>query len=73
LTTVARRLHPADSGWLVTGKALALRLWQQVEPGETKPERSREYKILETFTALEATAPPGHIHDRDQAPTEQTG
>jgi quercetin dioxygenase-like cupin family protein len=97
--------------YLVTGKALSLRLWQQVEPGETKPERSREYetagyviagraelhlegqvihldpgdswlvpqgashtyKILETFTALEATAPPGHLHDRDQAPTEQTG
>jgi hypothetical protein len=34
---------------------------------------SHTYKILETFTALEATAPPGHLHDRDQAPTEQTG
>lgn len=25
------------------------------------------YKILEPFTAVEATSPPAHIHDRDQA------
>src|SRR5687767_2471790 len=27
------------------------------------------YRILETFTAVEATCPPGHVHDRDEPPT----
>ena len=25
------------------------------------------YQILETFTAVEATSPPAHVHDRDHA------
>ncbi len=26
------------------------------------------YRIFETFTAVEATSPPAHVHDRDQPP-----
>jgi quercetin dioxygenase-like cupin family protein len=89
--------------YLASGKGLAMRLWQDQEPSEPKPEASRDYetvgyvisgraelhlegqmvllepgdswlvppgarhtyKILETFTAVEATHPPAHIHDRD--------
>ena len=28
---------------------------------------SHTYKILESFTAVEATSPPAHVHDRDKA------
>lgn len=28
---------------------------------------SHTYKILETFTAVEATSPPAQVHERDQA------
>ena len=93
--------------YLVTGTALALRLWEEMAPAELKPERTREYetagyviagraelhlegqvihlqqgdswlvprgashayKILEPFTAVEATAPPAHVHDRDDPPS----
>jgi mannose-6-phosphate isomerase-like protein (cupin superfamily) len=27
------------------------------------------YRILEPFTAVEATSPPGQVHDRDELPT----
>ena len=91
--------------YLASGKSLAMRLWENEEPGDAKPEVSREYetvgfvisgraelhlegqmvlletgdswvvpngashtyKILESFTAVEATHPPAHIHGRDEA------
>ncbi len=90
--------------YLSSGKSLSMRLWEEVEPGEPKPETSREYetvgyvirgraelqlegqtvllepgdswvvpkgsshtyKILESFTAVEATHPPAHAHGRDE-------
>lgn len=89
--------------YLAMGKKVAMRLWQNEQPGEAKPEVQREYetvgyviagmaelhmegqvvllkpgnswivpegaphtyKILEPFTAVEATSPPAAIHGRD--------
>jgi quercetin dioxygenase-like cupin family protein len=28
-----------------------------------------QYRILESFTGIEATSPPSHLHGRDQAPS----
>ncbi len=91
--------------YLASGVTLSMRLWTDEEPGDTKPEVSREYetvgyvlkgsaelvlegqtlllnagdswvvpkgakhtyRIKETFSAVEATSPPAHIHDRDHA------
>ena len=89
--------------YLASGVSVAMRLWENQEPGDDKPERKREYetvgyvisgkaelhlegqvlilekgdswvvpkgakhtyKILENFTAVEATSPPAHAHGRD--------
>lgn len=87
---------------LVTGKALAMRLWKLdagqgaetvrdyetiglvlegkaelrlegqkvlLDPGDSwlVPKDARHsYRILERFTAVEATCPPAHLHGRDQ-------
>jgi quercetin dioxygenase-like cupin family protein len=91
--------------YLASGVNIAMRLWENVEPGDPKPEERRQYdtvgyvisgraelhiegqlallepgdswvvpkdashtyKILETFTAVEATHPPAHAHGRDEA------
>ncbi len=91
--------------YLASGKSLAMRLWENQEPGNDKPEARRDYetvgyvikgraelhlegqmvllekgdswvvpngaahtyKILESFTAVEATHPPAHVHGRDEA------
>ena len=91
--------------YLVAGKHLAMRLWSKEQPGEPKPNVSREYetvgyvlegkaelhlenqkvilevgdswlvpanashtyKILETFSAIEATSPPARVDERDAA------
>src|SRR5688572_19458379 len=91
--------------YLAAGISLAMRLWEDVQPGPEKPLRSRPYetigyvlagraelhledqivllepgdswvvpkeanhtyKVLESFTAVEATHPPAHVHDRDHA------
>ena len=91
--------------YLASGVTLSMRLWTDEEPGDTKPEVTREYetvgyvikgraelhlegqtlllnpgdswvvpkgakhtyRINETFSAVEATSPPAHIHDRDHA------
>ena len=91
--------------YLASGVTISMRLWSDEEPGEPKPEVSREYetvgyvlkgsaelllegqtlllnagdswvvpkgakhtyRIKETFSAVEATSPPAHIHDRDHA------
>ncbi len=90
--------------YLANGKNVAMRLWKDEQPGESKPPVSRDYetvgyvisgraelhsegqmvllepgdswvvpkgashtyKLLEAFTAVEATYPPAHIHDRDK-------
>ena len=90
--------------YLASGISLAMRLWEDEQPGEPKPpsERSYEtvgyviqgraelhiegqmvvlepgdswvvpkgsshtYKILEPFTAVEATHPPAQVHGRDE-------
>ena len=90
--------------YLASGKSLAMRLWEDEQPGDDKPEEKRDYetvgyvikgraelhiegqmvllergdswvvpkdashayKILESFTAVEATHPPAHIHGRDE-------
>ena len=89
--------------YLASGKHVAMRLWEEQEPGEAKePVRrdyetvgfvirgraeldlagqrvmlepgnswvvprgaSHSYRILESFTAVEATSPPAQAHGRD--------
>ena len=91
--------------YLASGVQVGMRLWDEVEPGEPKALRRRDYetvgyviagraelecegqtvalgpgdswvvprgaehtyRVLETFTAVEATAPPAHAHGRDEA------
>ena len=90
--------------YLASGKTVSMRLWENEQPGESKPEAKRDYetvgyvvkgraelhlegqmvlletgdswvvpkgashsyKILEPFTAVEATSPPGQVHGRDE-------
>lgn len=90
--------------YLASGINVAMRLWENEEPGETKEPSKRDYetvgyvikgraelhvegqmvllekgdswvvpknashtyKILETFSAVEATSPPAHAHGRDE-------
>jgi quercetin dioxygenase-like cupin family protein len=90
--------------YLASGVQVAMRLWENQEPGSDIKEHTREYetvgyvvrgraelhlegqmlllekgdswvvpkgarhtyKILETFTAVEATSPPAHAHGRDE-------
>jgi quercetin dioxygenase-like cupin family protein len=90
--------------YLASGKSLAMRMWEDEQPGEPKPDARREYetvgfvikgraelhiegqmvlleqgdswvvpkgaahtyRILESFTAVEATHPPAHVHGRDE-------
>ena len=94
----------AGQKYLAMGKTISMRLWENEQPGEAKPEVQREYetvgyviqgvaelhmegqivilkpgnswivpkgsshtyKILEPFTAVEATSPPAAIHGRDE-------
>jgi quercetin dioxygenase-like cupin family protein len=94
---------PMGQKYLASGVQLAMRLWEDEEPGEGK-EATRDYetvgyvvkgraelrlegqmvllepgnswvvprgakhsyRILETFTAVEATSPPAHAHGRDE-------
>jgi len=63
-------------GYVISGRA-ELHIEGQVvdlEPGDSwiVPKGSRHsYKILEAFTALEATTPPAEVHGRDKS--EQAG
>jgi quercetin dioxygenase-like cupin family protein len=58
-------------GYVISGRA-ELELEGQtvmLEPGDswTVPEgASHSYRILEAFTAVEATSPPAHAHGRDE-------
>ncbi len=61
-------------GYVLSGRA-ELHIEGQLvvlSPGDcyVVPKGARHaYRILEAFTAIEATCPPGHVHDRDQPPT----
>lgn len=93
----------AGQKYLAMGKKISMRLWENEQPGEAKPEVQRAYetvgyviqgtaelhmegqvvllkpgnswivpegaphtyKILEPFTAVEATTPPATVHGRD--------
>ncbi|OKH39666.1 cupin [[Phormidium ambiguum] IAM M-71] len=90
--------------YLASGKSLAMRLWEDEQPSDAKPEAQRDYetvgyvikgraelhiegqlvvlepgsswvvpkgathsyKILESFTAVEATSPPAQVNGRDE-------
>ena len=90
--------------YLASGTHIAMRLWEDEQPGEAKPLATRDYetvnyviggraelhiegqmvllgpgdswavprgashtyKILEPFTAIEATSPPAFAHGRDK-------
>lgn len=90
--------------YLAGGKNIAMRMWENEQPGEPKEPAARDYetvgyviagraelhsegqmvllqtgdswivpknashayKILEAFTAVEATYPPAHVHGRDE-------
>jgi hypothetical protein len=45
---------PQGQVYLASGKRVCMRLW-----------REHTYRILETFTAVEATAPPAQVHGRE--------
>ena len=95
---------PLGQKYLVSGKSLSMRIWEQEAPGDAGPPSRRDYetvgyvvsgraelhlegqmirldpgdswlvpkgaehsyKILEPFTAVEATAPPAQVHGRDE-------
>jgi len=95
---------PMGQKYLASGKHVAMRLWENEEPGESKRPVVRDYEtvgyvvkgraelhtegqvvlleegdswvvpkgalhtynILESFTAVEATYPPAHVHGRDE-------
>ena len=101
----ARSSPHGDMGqtYLASGKQVSMRLWENEQPGEAKPNTQRDYetvgyviqgraefhlegqivllepgsswvvpqgashtyKILESFTAVEATAPPAQVKGRD--------
>ena len=90
--------------YLASGEAVSMRMWENEQPGEPKPEAAREYetvgyvlagraelhlegevvelstgdswtvprgathtyRILEPFTAVEATSPPAEERNRDE-------
>jgi quercetin dioxygenase-like cupin family protein len=95
---------PHGEKYLASSPHVGMRLWEDEQPGEPKPESRREYetvgyvikgkaelhlegqvvrleagnswvvpkgashtyRILEAFTAVEATHPPAHVHGRDK-------
>ena len=61
-------------GYVISGRAELITEGQTVrlEPGDSwvVPRGARHtYRILEPFTAVEATHPPAHVHGRDRAPS----
>ena len=108
-TVIKVSAHTSPTGdmgqkYLASGVKLSMRLWENVPPGEPKPEVAREYetigyviagkaelhlegqmiilepgnswvvprdarhtyRILEPFTAVEATSPPAEMYGRDK-------
>ncbi|HJX29158.1 MAG TPA: cupin domain-containing protein [Thermoanaerobaculia bacterium] len=60
-------------GYVIEGRAELHLEGQMVllEPGNSwvvPPGARHNYKILETFRAVEATSPPAHVHERDAKP-----
>lgn len=58
-------------GYVIAGRAELHLAGQMVllEPGDSwvVPKGAEHfYRFLETFTAIEATAPPAHVHGRDE-------
>jgi quercetin dioxygenase-like cupin family protein len=67
-----RRRDYETVGYVVSGRAELVTEGQTVrlEPGDSwvVPEGAEHsYRILEPFTAVEATAPPAQVHGRDDA------
>lgn len=59
-------------GYVISGAAELTLEGQTIrlEPGDSwlvPPDAEHSYRILETFTAVEATAPPAQVHGRDEA------
>jgi quercetin dioxygenase-like cupin family protein len=57
-------------GYVISGRAELYLEGQTLtlEPGDSwlvPPDAEHSYKILEPFTAIEATAPPAQVHGRD--------
>ncbi|HSC26592.1 MAG TPA: cupin domain-containing protein [Vicinamibacterales bacterium] len=57
-------------GYVISGRAELTVEGQKLilEPGDSwlvPPDAEHSYKILEPFTAVEATAPPAQVHGRD--------
>lgn len=64
-------------GYVMAGRAQLHAEGQVVTlaPGDSYvvPKGSRHhYRILEPFTAVEATSPPSHVHGRDEGASERT-
>lgn len=60
-------------GYVISGRAEFTTEGQTVtlEPGSSwvvPKGAEHSYRVLEAFTAVEATSPPAQVHDRDQAP-----
>ncbi len=58
-------------GFVISGRAELTLEGQTIrlEPGDSwlvPPGAEHSYRILETFTAVEATAPPAQVHGRDE-------
>lgn len=68
----AHRRDYETVGYVIAGRA-ELHLEGQVlklEPGDSwlvPKHAEHRYRILEPFTAVEATAPPSHVHGRDES------
>jgi quercetin dioxygenase-like cupin family protein len=59
-------------GYVIAGRAELTLEGQtlRLEPGDAwlvPAGAAHAYRILEPFTAVEATAPPAHVHGRDEA------
>jgi len=106
ITKIDSRYSPKGADgekYLASGKHVAMRMWENEEPGEAKEPAARPYetvgyvlkgraelhlagqmvllepgnswvvpadakhtyKILETFSAVEATSPPAQVHGRE--------
>lgn len=114
ITKVNSRYSPhGEMGqkYLASGITVSMRIWEDEQPAEIKPQSKRDYetvgyvikgraelylegqiillqpgdswvvpkgsahtyKILEPFTAVEATSPPALVHGRDDARSEING
>ena len=63
------RSPKGESGqkYLVSGKHVSMRLWEDEPPMDDKPEATRDYETVGyVITAVEATSPPAQVHGRDE-------